>query len=143
MPVNEIFSGIEAEGRLKGTPTVFSQHPCIEAVEFAKAQGFTHVFFGARGHVLTPEDMTELERLLLSVIPPTWIITLHVRVADCWRISAMFYERCHILLYMPFPLPRSLGTYDVEVKLEDHNFAAVFGNPQIVDLAYVHDRNKP
>lgn len=139
---NEIYHGVEAEGRLKGVPTVFAKRPCLEAVELAKSLSISHVFFGVRGHRLDAEDYEQLDKLLFSAIQPTWIISLHVELDRACTIPAWAYERCHILLYAPFPVAALLSG-DVEVKLENHATAAVYTRPQMLDLTYVRDVNIP
>ncbi len=137
---NEMYVGLEAEGRLKGILTLFSMRPCLAAIEAAKEHGSSHVFFGARGHELDESDFAELDRLRYGSIPETWTITLQVAVPCAHRIPAWAFSRCHILLYMPM-LVADLLSKDVEVKLENSGWAAVYTNPQMIDLTYVRDRN--
>lgn len=136
---NEIYHGVEAEGRLKGVPTVFAKRPCLQAVEHAKSLSISHVFFGIRGHRLIAEDYETLDKLLFSAIPPTWIISLHVELDRACAIPAWAYERCHVLLYAPLSIAGLLSG-DVEIKLENHAIAAVYTRPQMIDLTYVRDR---
>ena len=136
---NEIFTGVEAEGRLKGVPTVFSQHPCLEAVEEARKHGYTHVFFGAKGHELTKEDYEELIKLIDGAIPPHMIVTLHSAVGRAHMIPLELWPRCHVLLYMSATIAPLLDG-DVEVKLENRSHAAVYTRPQMIDLTYIYDK---
>lgn len=137
---NEMYSGIEAEGRLKGVHTLFSKQPCLAAVEAAKERGISHVFFGVRGHELSSSDFEELERLIPAAIPPEWIITIQVRLDRSYTIPAWAFSRCHVLLYEALYVADFLGK-DVEVKLENNEWAAVYSKPQMIDLTYVRDRN--
>lgn len=134
-----MYHGVEAEGRLKGIPTLFSKIPCTEAVEFAFKIPVTHVFFGVRGHELTAEDFEALEKLLYGSIPAAWIVSIQVALARYHAIPAWAFDRCHILLYGPLPMAQNLRL-DIEVKLEDQKFAAIYTNPQILDLTYVRDK---
>jgi hypothetical protein len=136
---NEMYSGLEAEGRLKGVHTLFSQQPCLAAVEAARERGISHVFFGVRGHELSDSDFAELDRLIPGAIPPEWTITIQVRIDRAHTIPAWALSRCHVLLYMPLHMADLLSK-DVEVKLENSAWAAVYGNPQMIDLTYVRDK---
>lgn len=138
---NEIFTGYEAEGRLKGVPTVFSQRPCIEAANVCRKVGYTHIFFGARGHILTAGDYQELERLMFAAIASTWVVTVHVPLDRAHEIPAWVIGRCHVLLYQTVRWSTHLLAGDVEVKLESDLQAAIYSNPQMIDLHYVYDRN--
>lgn len=137
---NQMYIGIEAEGRLKGVLTLFSQRPCLAAVEAAKTQGTSHIFFGVRGHELDEADFAELDRLRWGAIPETWTVTIQVAMPLAHRIPAWAFSRCHVLLYQPMIIADLLGK-DVEVKLENSGWAAVYTNPQMIDLTYVRDRN--
>jgi len=141
MTDNDMYVGIEAEGRLKGVPTVFCQRPCIAATEHVKRLGYTHVFFGVRGYRLSAEDYTRLEGLLFSAIPPSWVVSLHVHLSETQRIPAWAWERCHILLYQEIDIPKILHACDVELKLENFSHAIVYGNPELIALAYVRDKD--
>lgn len=137
---NEIYSGVEAEGRLKGIHTLFSKLPCLAAVEAARERGISHVFFGVRGHELSDSDFAELDRLRYGAIPETWTITIQVRLERAGFIPAWAFSRCHVLLYHQFHMADLLSK-DVEIKLENVCFAAVYTAPQMIDLTYVRDRN--
>ena len=139
---NEMYVGIEAEGRLKGVLTLFCQRPCLAAAAAAMEHGASHVFFGARGHELDHVDFAELDKLRYGAIPETWTITVQVAIPLAHRIPAWVYSRCHVLLYMPMQIADMLAK-DVEVKLENSQWAAVYTNPQMIDLTYVRDRNLP
>lgn len=136
---NEIFIGVEAEGRLSGLPTVFAQRPSFAVLDKATKAGVTHILLGARGHILDDEDYQELH-LLLSVIPQTWILTLHVPLDKATDIPSWAMARCHVVLYARCPIATALGG-DVEVKLENALVAAIYTAPQMRPLHYVYDRN--
>lgn len=137
---NEMYVGVEAEGRLKGVLTLFSQRPCAAATEAARTHGASHVFFGARGHELDEFDYAELNRLRYGSIPETWTITVQVALPLAHKIPAWVFSRCHVLLYAPMQIADLLSK-DVEIKLENSQWAAVYTDPQMIDLTYVRDRN--
>lgn len=140
---NEVFIGMEAEGRLRGVHTLFSQRPTVDACSKAHKAGVTHIFFGARGYELTTEDFDNLEKLRYGAIPESWIITVHVALALAHRIPAWAFSRCHVLLFHPCGIAGQLAHCDIEVKLEDFRTACVYSKPQHIPLDYVYDRNVP
>lgn len=139
MTNSAIFSGIEAEGRLKGVPTIFSERPCLEAVEEARRLGYTHIFFGAKGHVLSKEDYEELLKLMHGGIPPEMLVTLHVPILKAHEVPLELWSVCHVLLYIGTVVAPLLGG-DVEIKLENRTHAAVYARPQMIDLSYIYDK---
>jgi hypothetical protein len=135
-----IYYGIEAEGRFKGLPTIFSSRVCIGALEQAREHKVTHICFGVRGHSITVDEYNVLvDFILTGAIPEDWIITIHQDIEDAPKIPMDVWNRCHKILYMQVDNARMLSD-DVEIKLEDRLTAAVYGNPQIVQLHYVRDK---
>jgi hypothetical protein len=141
---NQIYVGIEAEGRLRGVPTVFSQRPCTRAAEIANERGINHIFFGVRGHELSASDYEVLFEMLdcdsFGGIRRETIVSLHVAIDRLVDVPAWALSRCHTMLYMPFAAPELLNM-DIEVKLENQRTAAIFSRPQMLDLVYLSDKD--
>lgn len=134
--MTEIFIGIEAEGRLRGVQTVFVAGPPSTAEQLiASSKGITHIFYGARGYVLTSDDY---ERIAALAIPSEWCVTVHVPLDRAASIPAFILSRCHVLLYAK--APSAVLAADTEIKLEDSARAAIYGSPMMINLEYVYDR---
>ena len=137
---NEIYTGVEAEGRLQGVPTVFSKMVDICAWEVAHFQGIGHICFGVRGHTIVKDEYDTLLRMIDE--GSRHIITVHQHLEASSFIPASIWARCHVMLYQDLPEASLLGN-DVEIKLENHLMAAVFSRPQMISLDYVHDKEVP
>lgn len=136
---NEIFRGVEAEGRLKGVPTIFSRMVDPEAVDQGAEDNVTHIFFGFRCHVLTPADFDRLKKICDDYAEQAFLFTVHVPLRKASAIPSWVWPRCHVLLYQDTDVVTLLG-HDVELRLQDEQHCAVYGRPEIIPVHYVHDR---
>lgn len=144
----ELFEGIEAEGRLRGVPTLFMRGWDIDLfrriVRRLEHQNCCHLMVGAGGYILTVRDLEEMERVMFEPQSSTKeapLVTLHHPLTQAGQIPVTVCSTCHLLLYAP-SIPAVLRG-DVEIKLEDSKVALVYSNPVAVPLAYLYDRPVP
>lgn len=136
------FTGVEAEGRLRGVPTLFVRGFDYEKVEdLLQHTPHAHVMFGAKGSILDHTELCGLQALLPHKRPGL-LVTLHHPLDQADIIPATLASRVHLLLYLSSDIAPLL-TGDVEVKIENETHAMIYGSPHAVPLAYLYDAPTP
>jgi hypothetical protein len=144
MQSDKFFIGYEAEGRFKGVPTLFVRGFHKEAWATATEYGLNHIYFGAGKEFCLGGAMDDLAMfVVLNQLRVKGVcrsfLTLEHPLKRVDEIPAIVWEASRVILSHDVPVPHAL-LRDTEIKLENASTALVYGNPQVIDLSYVHDR---
>lgn len=146
----EFFTGIEAEGVFRGLKTLFvpassMYHDLGYVIGLAKEHDCTHVYLGARGELLSPDDIENIMgENITSESALLW--TIEVEDEQAPRLPAQLLQMKNLRIMLTKKLREAdlahLSLCDhVEFKLDGTKTAALFQNVQIIDTTYAHDRD--